>query len=121
MEIKRLLQVGLILSVSVATPVGAMIINDGGASEGIDTWGINSSIPKKATRIVDWRAFGPIDWSSFNSSPLSNGVKLSGDGVTASDETDSNGGTHEVPEPGMLGLLGSGLIGSILGRRRIAA
>ena len=39
MEIKRLLQVGLILAGCIAAPGWAMVINDGGSGNGIDAVG----------------------------------------------------------------------------------
>lgn len=36
------------------------------------------------------------------------------------DVPEFDGNSHEVPEPGVLGLLGVGLVGIILGRRRRA-
>ena len=36
MEIKRLLQIGFILAGCIATPGWAMMINDGGAYNGVD-------------------------------------------------------------------------------------
>lgn len=39
---------------------------------------------------------------------------------TSGGTTTSSGGSHSVPEPGMLGLMGAGLIGLGLVRRRRA-
>ena len=122
MGIKRLLQVGLILAISIATPAWSAMIKDGGSSDNFDLWNIDTFNQKKVVRvIIDWRSFGPFDRDVFNSRILGNRMNLPDDGVTASLATDSNGSAPAVPAPGVLGLLGIGLIGMVLRRRCMAA
>ena len=123
MGIKRLLQVGLILASSIATPAWSAMIKDGGSSDNFDLWNIDTFNQKKAVRIIiDWRSFGPFDRDVFNSRVFGNRMNFPSDGgATASLATDSNGSAPAVPAPGVLGLLGIGLIGMMLRRRCMAA
>jgi len=73
---------------------------------------------KNATRIALFQNLADIDWGVFDSSLLSSAMNLPSDGFTISHVTEFNG--EQVPEPGVLGLLGIGLIGIVLGRRRMA-
>lgn len=75
---------------------------------------------KNATRIALFENLADIDWGVFDSSELSGGMNLPSDGFTISHVSEFGGG-HEVPEPGVLGLLSIGLIGIVLGRRRRTA
>lgn len=142
MGIKRLLLVGIILAGSIATPGWATMINDDRGSGEIDLWNIGPSSPNNATRvIIDWRVFGSFDWGALISRFMSSSMNLPGDGgtsgatdsrtdsrielpndaATANHVTDFHGRDHGVPEPGVLGLLGIGLISIILRRRCLAA
>ncbi len=139
MGIKRLLLlVGFILASSIATPGWATMINDDGGSGEIDVWNTDAFSPGNATRIIiDWRVFGPFDMGTLVSGLMSSrmnlpddggtsgvagsGTELPDDALTASPVTDFDGHDHAVPEPGVLGLLGIGLISIILRRRYLAA
>ena len=138
MGIKRLLLVGIILAGSIATPGWATMINDHRGSGEIDLWNIDTFNPNNATRvIIDWRVFGQIGWGAFVSKLMSSSINLPDDGrssgVTdsrielpndadiANHVTDFRGRDHVVAEPGVLGLLGIGLIAIILRRRCVVA
>lgn len=140
MKIMRLLQLGLVLAGSIATPGHAMMINgddiygwagvvDEGywtnefLSAGADTGGVFTFGPESAhtpvmfmmssIRAAVFESLGDIDQGAFDSG------KLDGE-KTPPGATEFDGGSYEVPEPGVLGLLGVGLVGIILGRRRRA-
>ncbi|MEN8205322.1 MAG: PEP-CTERM sorting domain-containing protein [Pseudomonadota bacterium] len=180
MNIKRLLQVGLILAGSIALPAWAIMIDDSsaGALDGTNVGSLDTFIEegdtqgnpeaeedwvnavlagdnttftvkntdinyfstlasdtvfafelasspdyfliKNATRIALFENLMDFDWGVFDSSLLSDGINLPSDGFMISHVSEFGGG-HDVPEPGVLGLLGIGLIGIVLGRRRMVA
>ena len=135
---RLLLLVGFILASSIATSGWATMINDDGGSSEIDVWNTDTFSPGNATRIIiDWRVFGGFDMGTVLSELMSSRMNLPGDGgtsgmagsrtelpddlVTASPVTYFDGHDHAVPEPGVLVLLGIGLISIILRRRYLAA
>ena len=61
-----------------------------------------------------------LNWGVFDASALGSEFNLPGD-YTISHVTLFGEGGNGVPEPGVLGLLGIGLLGIIVGRRRMAA
>jgi len=73
---------------------------------------------KNATRIALYENLTDIDWGVFDSSDLSGSMNIPSDGFMISHVSEFGGG-QEVPEPGVLGLLGMGLVGIFLGRRRM--
>jgi len=114
------------------------MINDHRGSGEIDLWNIDTFNPDNATRvIIDWGVFGQIGWGAFVSKLMSSSINLPDDGrssgVTdsrielpndadiANHVTDFRGRDHVVAEPGVLGLLGIGLIAIILRRRCVVA
>jgi len=178
MNIKRMLQIGLILAGSLSMPVWAVMINDGGAYDGVDVGSVDTFIAegeqtgnsnpqteedwvnsilgagtatytvksepvsyfstdsngvfafalvsspeyfliKNSTRFALFQNLADLNWGVFDSSLLSSTMNIPSDNFTISHVTEFNGHT-EVPEPGVLGLLGIGLIGIVLGRRRLA-
>jgi hypothetical protein len=144
MEIKRLLQVGLILAGCIAAPGWTMMINGGGSGNGIDAVGernwLNSFLGSDAVTFTieagDINYFGTVANGvlAFVHKPaanhhlvLMNVVRidhfdsLADTGRDIFDSGKSGGDNYEVPEPGVLGLLGIGLIGIVLSRRRRAA
>jgi hypothetical protein len=76
---------------------------------------------KNATRIALFLNNADSDWGVFDAASLSGTMNIPGDGFTISHVTEFNGDPTKVPEPGILGLLGIGLIGIVLGRRRMTA
>ena len=77
---------------------------------------------KNAQRIALFQNLADIDWGVFDTGDLSAAMNLPDftgeDAFTISHVTEFNG---SVPEPGVLGLLGLGMVGIVLGRRRMAA
>ena len=73
---------------------------------------------KNATRMALFKNLEDVDWGVFDASLLSSEMNIPTSGYTISHVTELNG---SVPEPGVLGLLGIGMIGIVLGRRRMAA
>ena len=93
-------------------------------TNGVYAFGLVSApdyfLMKNATRIALFENLADIDWGVFDSSKLSPGMNLPSDGFTISHVSEF-GGSQDVPEPGVLGLLSMGLIGIVVGRRRMAA
>ncbi|RZK03496.1 MAG: PEP-CTERM sorting domain-containing protein [Novosphingobium sp.] len=52
-------------------------------------------------------------WSGWKPGSSTSGGHSSSGGTTS-----SSGGSHSVPEPGMLGLMGAGVVGLVVARRR---
>jgi len=75
---------------------------------------------KNAKRIALFENLEEIPWGVFDTTELSGAMNLPGSEYTISHVTEFGGGKG-VPEPGVLGLLGIGMIGIVLGRRRMAA
>jgi len=177
MNIKHVLQIALVLAGSITLPAWAVMINDGGAYDGVDVGSIDTFIQegdktgnpqseedwvnsilgsgsvtytvksepvsyystdsngvfafalvsspeyfliKNSTRIALFQNLADLDWGVFDSGLLSSTMNIPGDNYTISHVTEFNGDSTKVPEPGVLGLLGIGLIGIVLGRRRMA-
>ena len=75
---------------------------------------------KNAKYMALFKNLEEIPWGVFDSGDLSGAMNLPGSEYTISHVTEFGGGKG-VPEPGVLGLLGIGMIGIALGRRRMAA
>jgi len=143
MEIKRLLQVGLILAGCIAAPGWTMMINNGSADNGIDAvaernW-LNSFLGAGAVTFtieaghINYFGTAANGVLAFVHKPAADHLmlmnvariehfeSLADIGRDVFDPGKSGGDSYEVPEPGVLGLLGIGLIGIVLQRRRMAA
>ena len=137
MEIKRLLQIGFILAGSIAAPSWALIINEDEAYDwavnvhehlvyklaipGTDSNGVFAFEPesyqpsitlmKNAMLSAYFDGLDVVDQNVFDSGHPGGGVSPTNGGLTKNH-------VYDVPEPGVLGLLGIGLIGVVLSRRR---
>ena len=85
---------------------------------------LNSNEPdyflvKNSTRVALYSNNDLLEWGVFDASLLT-GFNIPSGEMTISHVT-LFGGCGDVPEPGVLGLLGIGLLGIVLGRRRMAA
>jgi hypothetical protein len=74
-------------------------------------------IIKNSTNWALFRNEDSTDWGVFSAASLPSGFNLGGDSWIISHVTSFNG-TREVPEPASLMLVGAGLLGLTLARRR---